>query len=110
MRYRVELEELLAFVETLQAFEQRAETIAARVDNQVADLHDSWSGEAASAHLALHGEWKQLRPRCGRRLRNCEKRRALRTAITRTLSRSTWRCGHDQRAEVHHDTGDSSGR
>jgi hypothetical protein len=27
MRYRVELEELLAFVETLEAFEQRAETI-----------------------------------------------------------------------------------
>jgi WXG100 family type VII secretion target len=57
MRYRVELEELLAFVETLQAFEQRAETIAARVDSQIADLHDSWAGEAASAHLALHGEW-----------------------------------------------------
>jgi WXG100 family type VII secretion target len=31
---------------------------AARVDNQVADLHDSWSGDAASAHLALHDEWK----------------------------------------------------
>jgi WXG100 family type VII secretion target len=57
MRYRVELDELFAFVETLQAFEQRAETIAARVDNQVADLHDSWSGDAASAHLALHSEW-----------------------------------------------------
>jgi WXG100 family type VII secretion target len=57
MRYRVELEELLAFVETLQAFEQRAETIAARVDNHVADLHDTWSGDAASAHLALHSEW-----------------------------------------------------
>jgi WXG100 family type VII secretion target len=57
MRYRVELEELLAFVEAIQAFEQRAETIASRVDNQVADLHDSWSGEAASAHLAVHREW-----------------------------------------------------
>jgi WXG100 family type VII secretion target len=57
MRYRVELEELLAFVEAIQAFEQRAETIASRVDNQVADLHDSWSGEAASAHLAVHRKW-----------------------------------------------------
>jgi WXG100 family type VII secretion target len=56
-RYRVELEELLAFVETLQAFEQHAETIAARVDEQVTSLHDSWSGDAASAHLALHSEW-----------------------------------------------------
>jgi hypothetical protein len=30
MRYRVELEELLAFVDRLQSFEQRAEAIAAR--------------------------------------------------------------------------------
>jgi WXG100 family type VII secretion target len=57
MRYRVELEELLAFVETLQAFEQHAETIAARVDKQVADLHHSWSGDAAAAHRAHHDEW-----------------------------------------------------
>jgi WXG100 family type VII secretion target len=57
MRYRVELEELHAFVETLQAFEQRTEAIAARVDKQVANLHDGWSGDAASAHLALHSEW-----------------------------------------------------
>jgi WXG100 family type VII secretion target len=57
MRYRVELEELLAFVETLQTFEHRAEGMATRLDNQVADLHDTWSGDAASAHLALHSEW-----------------------------------------------------
>jgi WXG100 family type VII secretion target len=57
MRYRVELEELSAFVEKLQAFEQRAESIAARVDGQIADLHASWSGSAASAHRAHHDEW-----------------------------------------------------
>jgi WXG100 family type VII secretion target len=57
MRYRVELEELLAFVEVLRAFEQRAEAIAARVDGQTADLHTSWSGEAATAHRANHDEW-----------------------------------------------------
>lgn len=39
MRYRVELNELLAFVAELQAFEQRAEALAARIDRQVADLH-----------------------------------------------------------------------
>lgn len=49
MRYRVELEELLAFVETLQVFEQRAEAISARVESQIAHLHDSWSGDAAAA-------------------------------------------------------------
>lgn len=57
MRYRVELEELLAFVDRLQAFEQRAEAIATRVDEQIASLHDSWSGEAATAHRAQHDEW-----------------------------------------------------
>ncbi|HEX2213791.1 MAG TPA: WXG100 family type VII secretion target [Mycobacterium sp.] len=57
MRYRVELEELLAFVEKLRGFEQRAEVIAARVDGQIAALHTSWSGDAAAAHRANHDEW-----------------------------------------------------
>jgi len=57
MRYRVDLEELLAFVDRLQSFEQRAEAIAARVDGQVATLHASWAGNAAAAHRAQHDEW-----------------------------------------------------
>lgn len=57
MRYRVELDELLAFVDKLEAFGKRAEAIAARVDSQVADLHTSWSGDAATAHRAQHDEW-----------------------------------------------------
>jgi WXG100 family type VII secretion target len=57
MRYRVELEELLAFVDRLQSFEQRAEAIAARVDGQIAILHDTWAGNAAAAHRAQHDQW-----------------------------------------------------
>lgn len=57
MRYRVELEELLAFAERLQAFEQRAELIATTVDERIAGLHDTWSGDAATAHRAQHDEW-----------------------------------------------------
>jgi WXG100 family type VII secretion target len=57
MRYRVALNELSAFVEKLQLFEERAETIATRVDKQIADLHATWTGEAASAHHAWHAEW-----------------------------------------------------
>jgi len=57
MRYRVDLEELLAFVDRLQSFEQRAEAIAARVDGQIATLHDTWAGTAAAAHRAQHDEW-----------------------------------------------------
>lgn len=57
MGYRVELDELLAFVDKLESFGKRAEAIAARVDSQVADLHTSWSGDAATAHRARHDEW-----------------------------------------------------
>jgi WXG100 family type VII secretion target len=57
MHYRVELEELLAFVDKLQAFEVKAESISSRVDHQVAALHSSWSGDAATAHRASHDEW-----------------------------------------------------
>lgn len=57
MRYRVELDELTAFVGRLQSFEGRAEAIAARIDSQVAGLHDTWSGQAAEAHRAQHDEW-----------------------------------------------------
>lgn len=45
MRYRVELDGLLAFIEKLLAFEQRAEMVAARVDDHVADLHSTWDGQ-----------------------------------------------------------------
>jgi WXG100 family type VII secretion target len=57
MRYRVELDELLTFVDKLYTFEQRAESIAARVDEEVAALHESWEGEGAFTHTTLHQEW-----------------------------------------------------
>ncbi len=57
MRYRVELDGLLAFVAKLEAFEHRAEAIAHRVDDQVADLHSSWEGQGASGHLTQHQDW-----------------------------------------------------
>ena len=57
MHYRVELEELLAFVDTLQSFESRAEAIASRVDEQIAALHTGWAGSAADAHRISHDEW-----------------------------------------------------
>ncbi|WP_123026150.1 WXG100 family type VII secretion target [Mycolicibacterium stellerae] len=57
MRYRVELDELLAFVAKLHAFDERADMIAAQVDDRVVALHESWEGEGASAHNTLHQEW-----------------------------------------------------
>ena len=64
MRYRVELEELLGFVDRLQSFEQRAEAIAARVDGQIATMHGTWAGNAAAAHRAQHDEWMAVHLRC----------------------------------------------
>jgi WXG100 family type VII secretion target len=57
MRYKVELEELLTFVDKLQAFDAKAEAIASRIDRQVATLHTTWSGTAAGAHRSSHDEW-----------------------------------------------------
>lgn len=57
MKYRVELEGLLAFVGTLEAFETNAEFIAGRVDKRVAELHTAWAGAGSDAHRASHDEW-----------------------------------------------------
>jgi WXG100 family type VII secretion target len=56
-RYKVELEELLSFVEKLQAFDKRAENLVDGVDNLVKQLGGNWSGTAADAHQAEHDEW-----------------------------------------------------
>ena len=76
MRYRVELDELLAFVDKLQSFERRAEAIAARVDRQVADLHTTWSGEDRSTYQ-LEAHQKQYA--IGRRKRQEEGKRVMAT-------------------------------
>jgi WXG100 family type VII secretion target len=55
--YKVELEELLGFADQLQAFDARADDLAAQVDRQVGQLQGSWFGEGAEAHQARHDEW-----------------------------------------------------
>lgn len=57
MRYRVELSELLDFADRLEAFESRAEAAATRVDDHIATLHNTWSGDAADTHRTRHQEW-----------------------------------------------------
>lgn len=52
MRYRVELDELSSFVDRLQSFQRRAESLAVRIDGQVEALHATWSGDAAEEHRA----------------------------------------------------------
>ena len=85
MRYRVELDELLAFVDRLQSFEQRAEAIAARVDGQVASLHDAWTGARRRriGHSTTSGLPVQLK--CEERPRHSARPRITRISTTPML-------------------------
>jgi WXG100 family type VII secretion target len=56
--YRVDLDELLAFIDRLKSFDTRADDIASAVDTLMAQLHGNWLGESAEAHRARHAEWK----------------------------------------------------
>jgi uncharacterized protein YukE len=56
-RYRVDLAELLVFIDRLEAFDRRADEIGSAVDDLVAQLHGRWLGESAEAHRARHVEW-----------------------------------------------------
>ena len=85
MRYRVELEELLGFVDRLQSFEQRAEAIAARVDGQIATMHGTWAGNAAAAHRAQHDEWMAGASQMLERSRSFEPPPTTRISTTPTL-------------------------
>ncbi len=57
-RYRVDLDELLAFADRLKAFDDRSDELTTAVDRLVNELHVTWAGEAASAHQLEHDEWR----------------------------------------------------
>lgn len=84
MRYRVELDELLAFADKLQAFERRAEALATQIDQRIAGLHETWSGSAATAHRAQHDEWMAGATQMRRRSPSCAPPRTTLTATTAT--------------------------
>lgn len=64
-RYTVNLDALLAFADRLAKFNVRVEAIATAVDQHIAELHTTWIGEGATAHLDYHEKWmaaaKQMR-------------------------------------------------
>ncbi|MFD6199554.1 WXG100 family type VII secretion target [Mycobacteriaceae bacterium NPDC060252] len=55
--YRVDCDDLLNFVVKLQRFAERAEEATEDADKIIMSLHESWSGEAASAQMAHHQMW-----------------------------------------------------
>jgi WXG100 family type VII secretion target len=56
-RYTVNLDALLAFADRLAKFNVRVEEIATAVDQHIAELHTTWIGEGATAHLDYHEKW-----------------------------------------------------
>jgi uncharacterized protein YukE len=59
-RYSVELDELLAFVDRLDQFNKRSEAIARAVDQEITELHGTWSGLGADAETQYHATWMKL--------------------------------------------------
>lgn len=49
-RYTVDLARLARFIGKLDEFSTRSEEVGAAIDRQIAELHENWSGTAASAH------------------------------------------------------------
>jgi WXG100 family type VII secretion target len=64
-RYTVNLDALLAFADRLAKFNVCVEEIATAVDQHIAELHTTWIGVGATAHLDYHEQWmaaaKQMR-------------------------------------------------
>jgi uncharacterized protein YukE len=58
--YSVDLDELLAFVDRLDRFTKRSESIAMAVDQQITELHGTWSGLGADSEKQYHETWMKL--------------------------------------------------
>ncbi|MGW4326003.1 WXG100 family type VII secretion target [Nocardia sp. NPDC004573] len=56
-RYRVDLEQLDAAVDTMQKFGRTVEDWLGEVDRHIADLHLTWASEAATAQRSAHDKW-----------------------------------------------------
>ncbi|MFE7802516.1 WXG100 family type VII secretion target [Nocardia sp. NPDC057440] len=56
-RFRADLEQLDAAIDTLTKFSQTVEDWLGEVDRYVADLHLTWSSPAATAQRVAHDKW-----------------------------------------------------
>ncbi len=55
--YRVDLDALQAFIESLATFDRTVERRTSEVDRRIADLHADWSGADAAAQMVNHQQW-----------------------------------------------------
>jgi WXG100 family type VII secretion target len=57
--YRVDLVHLAQVIDQLDRFDRYLESALEQADRQVNQVHGTWTGQAAQAHLAAHDEWKR---------------------------------------------------
>jgi WXG100 family type VII secretion target len=55
--FRVDPEALADAVEQMAEFQRYAENMLTEIDSLVANVHATWSGEAAAAHIEAHRHW-----------------------------------------------------
>src|SRR6185437_10369797 len=55
--FSVDPEALADAVQRMGEYVQHAESIVAEIDSLVAHLHQTWSGQAAAAHVEAHRHW-----------------------------------------------------
>jgi WXG100 family type VII secretion target len=56
-KFSVDLEELASVAAEMKAFQTSVERRMADLDKLVSDLHLTWTGQAAGAHLRAHHQW-----------------------------------------------------
>ncbi|WP_433754668.1 WXG100 family type VII secretion target [Nocardia sp. CA-135398] len=55
--YKVDLEQLDAAIDTMDKFGRTVEDWLGEVDGHIADLHLTWSSQAATAQRVAHDKW-----------------------------------------------------
>jgi WXG100 family type VII secretion target len=56
-KFSVDLEELAGVAEEMQSFQRSFERRLEDLEKLVSDLHLTWTGQAAAAHLQAHEQW-----------------------------------------------------
>jgi len=57
--FSVDPEALAEAVQLMTEFAQHTESLVSEIDSLVTNLHETWSGQAATAHAEAHRHWSQ---------------------------------------------------
>jgi WXG100 family type VII secretion target len=57
--FSVDPEALAEAVQLMSEFAQHTESVVSEIDSLVTNLHETWSGQAATAHAEAHRHWSQ---------------------------------------------------